>query len=235
MAQPKADINPTGEPADHRVRVARERRDRMRQRLLDAVMASYGKHLQEGLPQVEDVVLEADVSRATFYKYFSSVEQAVDLLGQDMSGDMVRSAQALLDGTEDPFFQMTTAIQLHLMRATIDPVWAAFVARANTINHDSGSVEAMTAHLTYARDQGILAFADVDAAASLGIGAVSEAMRRMARKGPLSRSYVDELATMVLMAFGMERNAAREIVRQRTIFIRGLGPDRLDWWRDPWL
>ena len=57
---------------DHRVRVAGERRERMRKRLLDAVMAMYARNPHGGPPLIDDVIAEADASKATFYKYFAS-------------------------------------------------------------------------------------------------------------------------------------------------------------------
>ena len=44
----------------------------MEARLLLAVMECYAAHVLSGPPTVEEVIARADVSRATFYKYFNS-------------------------------------------------------------------------------------------------------------------------------------------------------------------
>ena len=46
---------------DHRIRVAKDRRERMVARLLQAVMESYGQHVSSGPPTVEEVIARADV------------------------------------------------------------------------------------------------------------------------------------------------------------------------------
>jgi hypothetical protein len=39
---------------------------------------------------------------------------------------------------------------------------------------------------------------------------------------------------MILCGLGVEPDEAKAVMRDRAIFIRGLAPDRLTWWRDPW-
>src|SRR5580692_12919582 len=82
---------------DHRVRVARERRDRMRKRLLTAVVESFARPKHDGTPTVDDIVEAAGVVRATFYKYFASIDEAVDAAGQELFSDMDRSSAQLLE------------------------------------------------------------------------------------------------------------------------------------------
>lgn len=219
---------------DHRIRVARERRDRMRKRLLDAIMATYARHLQMGPPSVDDVIKEADVSRATFYKYFNSVEEALGLLGRELMDEMVDSLINLYGGKGDGFFRFTTGIQLFLLRSVIDPIWAAFVSASDELEQDARPLNGITMHLAEAREQGLVHFVDSEAAGTLAVGGMMEAIRYMVRSGNRSRAYVEDLAAMLLRGLGVDIETAREVVHERTIFIRGVGPDRLSWWRDPW-
>src|SRR3546814_12397923 len=78
-----------GPDPDFRIRVAADRRERMRARLLDAVLDLYqpgrgGAHLV-----IDDVIQAAGVSRGTFYKYFDSLEEAVDELGERMAAGTI--------------------------------------------------------------------------------------------------------------------------------------------------
>ncbi len=219
---------------DHRVRVARERRDRMRKRLLDAVMTSYARRLQQDPPSVDDVITEANVSRATFYKYFNSFDEAMAALGRELVDEMVRSLINLYGEREDAFFRLTTGIQLFLLRSVIDPLWAAFVARTDQLAQDTEPLMGMTRHLEAARAQGLVSFLETEAAASLTVGAMMGTIRYMVRSGNRSQAYVEDLTSMILRGLGLDMDAAREIVRQHTVFIRDVAPDRLTWWRDPW-
>lgn len=220
------------EGADHRVRVARKRRERMRARLLDAVMQVYAEHLEEGPPSVDAVINRADVSRATFYKYFNSVEEALAALGEELVEEMVASLIDLYDKRETAFFRMSGAILLFLMRSVIDRSWAAFVGRSDAIARNGEIFRAITLHLAQSRE--ILDFNNLEAAATLATGTLMQAIRYLAVEDHPTREYVEQVTVMILRSLGLDVEHAKEVVRDRTIYIRGSAPDRLAWWRDPW-
>src|SRR3546814_14199269 len=69
----------------------------MRARLLDAVLDLYqpgrgGAHLV-----IDDVIQTAGVSRGTFYKYFESLEEAVDELGERLAAGTIADFRRLFD------------------------------------------------------------------------------------------------------------------------------------------
>lgn len=207
----------------------------MRIRLLDAVLATCATRTEGGLPALDDVVARASVSKATFYKYFTSVEEAVEEVGRIHVDEMIHTLMALFDGPETPFFRMTVALQLFLLRGVIVPAWAAFASRPDTLAYDNILLRGITTHLEASCEAGIVQFADAEAAATIAIGTLREAMGHLARQnGEVSREYVEEVEVMILRAIGMEGEAAVKAVRDAVVFIRGIGPDRLTWWRDPW-
>ena len=223
------------ETEDHRVRVARERRHRMRARLLNGVMTSYARRRPQYPPSVEDVVEEADVSRATFYKYFNSVEEAIAAIGRELVDEMVANLISLYGDKNDAFFRLTTGIQLFMLRSVIDPQWGAFVARTDELAQDTEPLKGITAHLIEARRQGFLTFEEAEAAATLTVGTMMEAIRFMVRSGQRGRPYVEELSAMILRGLGLSMDKARTVVQERWAFIETVAPGRLSWWRDPWL
>jgi AcrR family transcriptional regulator len=216
---------------DHRVRVAKDRRDRMRQRLLKAVMASYFHHGW----QIDDVIKAADVSRATFYKYFTSLEEARDALGQQLQEELRENISTLIDDSHHALQRMTAGIQVFLLRGVTDPDWATFVTRTTYVARDKIWRDMIEADLHAARDQGEIQFEDVNAAASLMLGALMEAIQYLSFSGKRKRTYVEDLNVMILRGLGVPDDRARQVVRERAIYVRGLAPDRLPWWRDPWL
>ena len=220
---------------DHRVRVARQRRSRTQTRILDAVMVTCAARLKEDLPTVDDVIAEANVSRATFYKYFNSVEEAIGVYGHNLMEEMFTGLAALFTARDDELSRMTTAIQLFLMRTVIEPQWGAFLSRTAHLARETELVERVSLYLDGAREKGLLRFNNPQAAASLVIGAVLEAVRHVSRTELRSREYVEEVTSMILRAVGLNRARSEELIRDRAIYIRGLAPDRLSWWRDPWI
>jgi AcrR family transcriptional regulator len=219
---------------DHRVRVAQMRRDRMTKRLLASVKESYAGRPQEGVPTVDDVIKVAEVSRATFYKYFNSVEEAVGAIASDMVDDMVRSLIELHGSGRPAIFLLTSSIHLFLLRAVIDPSWAAFVARSDVLQSEGSLFRGISTHLLAARAAGEIAFDDLDAARTLAVGGMIEAIRNVALRKGAGRGFIEEVTVMIYIALGMTCDQARATLRDVTIFIRGAAPDLLPWWRDPW-
>ncbi|WP_206244658.1 TetR/AcrR family transcriptional regulator [Novosphingobium terrae] len=219
---------------DHRVRVARQRRSRTRTRLLEAVLATCAARLNQDLPTVDDVIAEADVSRATFYKYFNSVEEAIRVYGHMLMEEMFRSLVTLFTPQDDELSRIVTAIQLFLMRSVIDPQWGAFLSRTAHLARETILVDRIVDYVETARGKGVLNVQAPLPASSMIIGTVLEAVRHISRTNLRSRTYVDGITAMLLHGLGVEQAVAEDLIRSRTIYIRGLAPDRLSWWSDPW-
>jgi AcrR family transcriptional regulator len=220
---------------DHRVRVAGERRERMRKRLLDAVMAMYARNPHGGPPLVDDVIAEADASKATFYKYFASVDEAIDELGVMLADEMVQGLIKMYRGPERPFFKMAVATQLFLLRSVTDSVWGAFVAHTNILASDNIVVRGLRQHADSSRADNVMKFTNLDAALTLAAGALLEAMRQIVRrKKRPPQAYVEEVVVMILRGLGVTDELAAQTVSESAAFIRANAANRLPWWRDPW-
>ena len=229
-------ISPLGASAsgDHRVRVGRERREKMRRRLLQAVISSYSLQERYVTPVIADVIKEAQVSRATFYVHFETMEEAINAVGQNLTEEMIHSLEAFFRRSEDPLLRMAMGIQIFLLRSVTDPLWGAFVARTNYLSQDTYLFKTLATDFVKAKQLGYIEFTDIEAATSVFVGSMMEAIRRLVKTDQRSRGYVEEVAVMVLRGLGVDYARAREVVEDRAIFIRGLAPDCLPWWRDPW-
>ncbi len=220
---------------DHRVRVAKIRRERMTERLLQATMECYADHVLAGPPSVDEVIVRADVSRATFYKYFVSVDEAIERRASDLVDEMIESLKHLVGDQKRPVMLFTISVHLFLMRSVLDRTWAAFVAHSDMLRAEGALFNGITRHLAEASANGEVRFDDAVAARTLAIGAMREAIRSNARSADIRREFVDGMMSMILIGLGVEREEASALVTEATIFIRGAAPDRLGWWRDPWL
>ncbi len=219
---------------DHRVRVGFKRTEKTRNRLLAAVMATFARNEQSMPPNIDDVLREAKVSRTTFYKHFLSLEDAVNMAGRNLVEEMRASLAAVFYKSEDPLLRMATGFQIYLLRSVTDPIWGAFVSKTDYFSRDPHLLEVIKSDLEDARRNGAVRFSAVEAARSLFIGAMIEAIRHLIEPDLRRRAYVEELTTMLLCGLGVEYERAQGIVRERAILIRGLAPDFLPWWRDPW-
>ena len=221
-------------PNDQRVRVGRERREKMQKRLLSAVMSSYASHKSHFSFGIDDVVQEAGVSRATFYLYFDSLEAAVDKLGQELIDEMNRDMEMLVARNDDPLSRMATGIQAFLLRSVTDPMWGAFVSRTQHFASDVTLLAVVESDLLKARELKMVEFTDVEAASSLLLGSTMEAVRRLVSSDQPKRAYVEELTVMILRGLGVDVKRGTNLAHDRAMYIRGLAPDCIPWWKDPW-
>ncbi|QIG78617.1 TetR/AcrR family transcriptional regulator [Stakelama tenebrarum] len=219
---------------DHRVRVAKMRRERMVARLLQAVMECYAEHVLTGPPTVDEVIRRADVSRATFYKYFNSVDEAIEQRASELVDEMVESLKDLVNDRMKPILLFTVSVHLFLLRSVLDKTWGAFVARSDLLRSDGVLFQGMTSHLAAALEAHEVRFSDAEAARMLAIGTMREAIRAISQTDSPRRPFVDQVMAMILIGLGIECDVAAALVNEATIFIRGAAPDRLTWWRDPW-
>jgi AcrR family transcriptional regulator len=215
---------------DHRVRVARQKRERMRAQLLDAVLVVYPGQSQRGPAVIDDVIRVANVARGTFYKYFPSLEDAVSELGAKLAHEMVAGIASLYDTLENPVERSATGFQLYLSRAVIEPRWGEFVAHLNHLRPDNRLVFQITADLTNGLKTGNYDVHSVDVGVRLVIGAMIEGIKGII-DGAGSRTYIETMAGMVLRGLGVPPKSADRAVQVASKRLHQEGPFKLPWWR----
>lgn len=113
---------------DHRQRVAAERRERMRARLLASAM----KLIAEKGPaatSIDDVISAAEVSRGTFYKYFPSPDALVRALAIEVANELITMAEPVVLSYSDPAERVSSGIRLVARLAIDHPLAATFLVR----------------------------------------------------------------------------------------------------------
>ena len=83
--------------------------------------------------------------------------------------------------------------------------------------------------LRTANDQKILSITDLHAATDLFVGTLVGAIRHLQNRETPNRLFVEDISIMMLRGIGVNEERARDAVRDRAIFIRGLGPESLPW------
>ena len=214
---------------DHRVRVARQKRERMHAHLLRSVMAVCSGDAASGSKVIDHVVEHSGVSRGTFYGHFSSLEQAVSELGATLAEEMTKDLLYFFDGLDDPRERTATGFQFFVRRAMLDPHWGGFVAHIGLLEPDNLMIANMQKDIGGGIDAGLYALGAIEHGLDLLVGAKVEAIRRVI-KGGRDESYIEAMASLVLRGFGRPAEESASIVTTMARRLDLLAPARLDWW-----
>ena len=215
---------------DHRVRVGRERAERMRARLLQSVLTVCSGEGRREPAVIDDVIRDAQVSRGTFYKYFNSMHQATAELGMQLAEEMVLGMLSVYDVLEDPVMRTATGFQMFLLRSIIDPQWGSFIAHIALLAPDNLITHKIREDLQSGIETGDFAVASVDLAVDLLMGAKIGAIRRLIL-GNGTVGYVHALTGLVLRSFGVSPVKADKVVMQAYDRIALEAPGKISWWR----
>ncbi|HZZ10212.1 MAG TPA: TetR/AcrR family transcriptional regulator [Paraburkholderia sp.] len=193
---------------DHRTIAARKKRDAMRVRILHATMDVFAER-KNLTTSIEDVVKAADISRGTFYKHFTSLEEALVAVGKEATDRMTLDILPVYDVLTDPLQRISTGMRLFLTRALTDRRWAGFVVRAELIPHESILLNYIYHDLRAGAAEAKLFFDDVTAAADSVMGATVEGMRTIIlgrSKDP--HAYISSVIRITLRGLGVSNEVA---------------------------
>jgi AcrR family transcriptional regulator len=197
-------------PVDHRTLVGRQRRERTRQKILNAalkVFADKGPHA----PVIEDFIAEADIARGTFYNYFRTTQELLQATLIWLGSDLITSIETEIGELSDPVLRLTTGIRLWLGKAERDPVWAAFIARPEFLDERPFEpVFGPVMHdLKSGHEAGLFHFPNEHVAFDLIAGILIIAMRSYIR-GVSAPGYAADIVRIALQGLGVapERIAA---------------------------
>ena len=222
----------TAEPPDFRVRVAAERRERMRARLLQATMEVFGAENAHNAV-IDDVIGAAGVSRGAFYRYFPSLNEALATLVSDLVAEIMSAAHEAFAAEPRAILRAALGSQLLLHRAAMDKPWARFVSGTNLLLDDAALTQVIAAALKAGKAQGAFSFDSPVAAQDIFLGILLAGVRRLAKPAPAPKSYLTDLGAHLLTSLGAGAKDAREAVGTAQARIREIGPVSWPWWRPP--
>lgn len=209
MTAQGADKLPTP-PEDFRRRVAAQRRERMRAHLLDELLNLYQPGAQNDALVIDDVLKAANVARGTFYKYFPSLDAASLALGEQLTTEMINNFQRLYADIDDPAVRAMGGMLIVCVRSWHEPKWGVFTGHVDFISYferNNGFDLMVRDGLLKARETGLMQFDDIDAAVDMLMGTSIEARRRMVRRPPSPRAYVDNLLHYIFRGLSMQPRA----------------------------
>jgi len=214
---------------DHRVRVARERRERMRAALLQSVLDVCSTLSPNGVVSIDDVIRHANVARGTFYNYFTSMDEAIAELGLQMADEMTASILPVYDVLESPIMRTASGFQLFLVRGMLQPRWAGFVARLGLLRGNNLFISKVHSDIELGTRTGDYAIASVEMAGDLLMGAKTEALLRIIKTGG-SLDYISGTAALVLRAFGVLPDQATLVAQSALSRLLDEAPGTVSWW-----
>ena len=229
-----SDATSVQDKGDHRPRVGRARRSRMRERLLHAVMVCYGVKNLSTTPTVDDIIVEADVVRSTFYRYFDSAEEAAICVARQLYDEMTESVNVMVREATSPLARVSVAFHLILIRCVTEPHWGAFYSQNFHLITNAAARESVGRYLAEARDRGLIDFIDLSAALGLLDGALTQGMDQIRRGCERPRDFIEDITRLCLRGLGVPDVEARMLVHDDALFIQSTAPYRLKWWRNPW-
>jgi AcrR family transcriptional regulator len=188
------------------------KRERTRKKILEAAFGLIGN--EKGLTvRIEEICAAAQVSRGTFYNYFTSLEQLFEILAIELTHDLNRALVATFDDKVRSHAEgSNAAIQHYLNYARRDPAWAWAMVHLSAFGPSFGAEAWEACYRSIG--QGIEAEEFDVPNATIGrdlmTGTVLASVRTMLRSGS-SRSQSRTIAHHVLRALGVPDARAREI------------------------
>ena len=197
--------------ADHRTRVAAERRERMRARLVECALAVFAEK-GVGASVIQDVIATAEVSQGTFYNYFRTNEELLAAVAQELSNELLEGIEGAVSRYEDPAARIAHGVRLYLYRAREFPLFARFVMSAafHLASPNSLIYEYLPPHLEAGFASGRFARIPVEVALDLVSGFALAAIVRLT-SGDASDDYPEQVVSTLLRALGYDEQEARNV------------------------
>ena len=195
-------------PEDHRTRVAADRREKMRARLIESAMLVFARRGADG-SVIDEVITTAEVSRGTFYHYFRTNEELLAAVAAEVGNQLLHIVDPVIRELPDPAARVACGIRLALMVARAHPHLAGFMVRAGP--PALGAQSLATIYLQRDIEAGIESgrFAPMPPRLAFDMitGPVLAAFHTMLTEG-VSEDYPQQMAQAVLMALGVAKAAA---------------------------
>jgi len=198
---------------DHRQRVAAERRDRMRARLLSSAMRLIAEK-GPAATSIDDVISAAEVSRGTFYKYFPSPDALVRALAVEVANELIRMAEPVVLSYDDPAERVSTGLRIVARLAIDHPLAATFLVSLGWPD-DRGPnllLDFVKRDLTEGIRQKRFASMPIALALNIVTGAGLGATRRMLEPD-CEHDFAEQSAAAALRGLGLDAKSAERIAR----------------------
>jgi len=197
---------------DHRTRVAAEKRERMKARLIESALQVFARKGADAAV-IEDVIDLAGVSRGTFYNYYSTNEDLMLAVLESVSDDMIVIIDQAIATHSDPATRLASGVRLVLKTCCEHPLLACFFSKIG-MSYSQGNSLALR-YLKRDLAAGIEAerfsVANTEMGLMLVFGTLFAAIFNISLDR-MSTDFVDEICYHLLLALGLPKRSARSLV-----------------------
>jgi len=188
---------------DHRPRVAAERRERMRKRLIESAMIVFAEK-GVGASVIPDVVAAAEVSQGSFYNYFRTNEELLTAVSAELSAGMVQVIEAVVGEIGDPVLRVATGMRCYLHLARSHQLLARFLAAGGlrVLSQQSEVFRYLPGDVEEGQQRGDFAPMPLDIVMDVTSGAALVAFTRMAH-GRTAKDYPEKMVGALLQMLGV--------------------------------
>lgn len=200
---------------DFRTRVAAEKRERMRMRLLEAAMDVFSTQGVDATV-IDDLIVKAQVSRGTFYNYFRTTEEVMAAVMQIVGNELLSLVDMAIADRSDPAERLACGVRMVLQTARHFPHAGRFMSHAGAARN-LGHLPALgnlMRDLIEAIDTGRFQMADPMLGLDLVVGTTSAALHSLSLRQDLGDTYPQEITFHILVGLGMTKSAARKLVNK---------------------
>lgn len=199
------------QPENHRTRVAAERREKTRARLLESALLVFSEKGPEAAV-IEDVIALAGMSRGSFYNYFRTNEDLLEAVAAEISNELLRLIDPVVQLHVDPVARVASGTRLLLHAVRKYPLLGAFLARLQlpTARVQIQGIEFLARDLEAGIAQGRFTCAPriaVDLVVGVMFGAAS--FLTLER---LPKDYPEAIVKAMLQGLGVDEEAAGHAV-----------------------
>lgn len=212
---------------DFRTRVAAEKRERMRTRLIEAAMEVFSSKGVDATV-IEDLIEQAQVSRGTFYNYFRTTEEVMAAVQLAVGNELLSLVDMAIADRQDPAERLACGVRMVLHTARHFPQVGRFISRvgmSRSLDH-LPALGYLLRDLLEATETGRFHLADPMLGLDLVVGTTSAALLSLSMRSDLTDAYPQEITFHILLGLGMTRAAARKLVDKPIQAVR-LPPESL--------
>jgi len=188
------------------------RREQTRRRILDAAFVLIG-HDKGRSVRIEEICVEAHISRGSFYNYFNGMDDLFAALADDLTHDFTLAVLAAMRGMESAAAQADAAMRHYLQRARRDPAWAWAMVNIGATGPLFGAETFASARATVELGiaTGEFRLADARVGRDIVLGACQAAIITHLREGSAD-DQPQAISRAVLRGLGVPADVAERIV-----------------------